>query len=839
MFSKKSIFTFLFLSLFLFSYAQQDKGALGLKIILQEMAAQNKIKFNYIDQEIILYSIIPPKSNMSLQEKIAYIQYKTGLKIKKISTDYYSVYNDQKLDKPLCGNVIDAETLLPVENATIKIQNSNITVFSDEKGYFELPVISSKSIEIAHLNFEKKIVQFVELYVSDCPKIKLAAVVVQLDEVITQHYLTTGIYIKNDGTIEIKPTKFGILPGLIEPDVLQTIQQIPGINSVDETVSNINVRGGTHDQNLFLWNGIRIFQTGHFFGLISAFNPLLAQKISVTKNGSSAFYGESVSSLIAISSHSDSNKKTNSIVSTNLISAEFYTRINVSDKANFIISGRRSLTDFFSSPTYKNYRNRLFQNTVLTNLNNNQTVAVKTEDNFYFYDFTTQYQQKIGSKNELTADIIVIRNSLKLNQSTADATKYSDLSQENFGGTINWSTNWNHRNASQFQIYTSRYSLESENESIQSNQILKQENKVLDIGFQAKNSHIISKTLTFNTGYQFAETGVTNSDQINFPFFSRKDVKVLRTHSLISEGVFETENKKTYLKAGIRANYFDQLKTTLIEPRIQFNQALNTNLRLEILAEQKSQTLSQIIDLQQDFLGIEKRRWTLANGGTNPIEKGNQVSVGLSFKKNNWLITLDNFYKKVTGITTASQGFQNQFELVRSSGDYQVLGTEFLIQKNFGKFYTWLNYSYNDNTYFFQALQPAEFVNNFELRHSVSWAGIYEWKTIKFALGSKWHTGKPITTPQSATLNSDNQIVYNSPNNSKLSDFFVLNLSASNDWKLSNKTTLKTSVSVLNILNSKNSINRSYRVNTSDQTIESLNTYALELTPNVNFRLSF
>ena len=98
----------------------------------------------------------------------------------------------------------------------------------------------------------------------------------------------------------MKPKKLGILPGLIEADVLQVMQQIPGINSVNESVSSINARGGTHDQNLFLWNGIKMYQTGHFFGLISVFNPNLAHTISIIKSGSSAFYGESVSSVVDI-----------------------------------------------------------------------------------------------------------------------------------------------------------------------------------------------------------------------------------------------------------------------------------------------------------------------------------------------------------------------------------------------------------------------------------------------------------------------------------------------------------------------------------------------------------
>jgi uncharacterized protein YcfL len=837
--SKQLLFSILAFFLLMCCNAQQEKDGIPLKIVLEEISSQHDITFSYIDEELIVYKIIRPNATLALAEKIASIQSQTGLKFKKITENYYSIYNDRKLDKPLCGYLIDTETGQAVENATIRFQNSAISSISNELGYFELPLVSSNPIEISHLNYERLTIQPKEIYVSDCPKIKLVPVIQELEEVAAQRYLTTGIYKKNDGSLEIKPPKFGILPGLIEPDVLQAMQQIPGISSLDETVSNINVRGGTHDQNLFLWNGIRMFQTGHFFGLISAFNPSLAQTIVVTKNGSSAFYDESVSSIIAINSHTKSIEKTSSSISTNLISAEFFTKIKVSEKANFILSGRRSLTDFFSSPTYKNYRTKVFQNTVVTNLNNNQTIDVDTDEEFYFYDFTTQYQQKIGTKHELTADAILIKNSLLLNQSTIDVNRNSDLGQTSFGATVNWNTNWNSSNATQFRLYTSQYSVVSQNESVQSTQVLKQENKVLDLGFQVKNSHVISKTLTFHNGYQFNETGVTNFDEINLPFFSRKTVEVIRTHSLIGEGVFETESKKTFLKAGLRANYFDKFKKVLIEPRIQCNQALSTNLHLEILAEQKSQTLSQVIDLQQDFLGIERRRWILANDTTNPIQKSSQVSVGFTFKDNDWLVTVENFYKKITGISTSSQAFQNQFEFIRSSGDYQVLGSEFLIQKNFGKFYTWLSYSYNDNKYFFNSLEPSEFINNYELKHAVTLAGIYEWNSVKFALGCKWHTGKPVTTPQSTVLDANNQIVYNSPNNDRLKDFFQINFSASKNWKLTEIVKLQTNISVLNLLNTKNSINRYYRVNSSDNTIESLDIYALELTPNINLKLSF
>lgn len=840
MFQKRAVFLFIFLLFSILSYAQEDKTVIPLKNILNLITSQHDVRFNYIEDEIIVYAIVSPNKKWSLEQKIKYLKKQTNLQFKLIGQKYYSIYNDKKLDKPLCGFLLDYETGEPIENALLTIEGTTNTTFTDADGHFKLPKVSSNSIKIQHPSYNSITLNPKELYVVDCPKFKLQAIIQSLDEVITQRYIATGISKKNDGTIQIKPKKFGILPGLIEPDVLQTMQQVPGIISVDETISNINVRGGTHDQNLFLWNGMRIFQTGHFFGLISAFNPSLSQEITISKNGSSAFFGESVSSLVTISSRSNTIEETHSSLSSNLISAEFFSKIKLSDKANVTVAGRRSLTDFFSSPTYKNYSNRIFQNTVITDLNDNQIINYNNDVDFYFYDASLQYQQKIGTKNELNIDFLVIENSLDFNQTVANFSENSKLTQQNFGSTFRWKTNWNKNSFTEITAYLSQYDLQSNNKSIENDQILLQRNKVLDYSLKIKSSNKLSSSFTLNSGYQFNETGVTNFDEINLPIFSRTITNVLLTHAGIVEGIYEPESKKTLINAGLRTNYFDKFGTFLFEPRLQFNQSITSSVRLEILAEQKSQTLSQIIDLQQDFLGVEKRRWTLANNNTIPIQKSNQFSIGFNFKKNNWLITLDNFYKKITGITTSSQGFQNQFELEKSVGDYQVFGTEFLIQKSFNQFYTWLSYSYNDNKYDFNQLTNFNFPNNFEVTHAISWAGIYEWKQVKFALGTKWHTGRPITTPVNNFVTQTNpKIVYNSPNNSKLKDYFQVNFSASKNWTLSEKMKLETAVSILNLLNTKNSINRFYRVNSANNSVESVDTFSLEMTPNFNIKLSF
>ena len=157
----------------------------------------------------------------------------------------------------------------------------------------------------------------------------------QLEEVVITNYLTKGISKTNNGTIKADTKAFDILPGLIEPDVLQIVQNLPGIMSVDERISNINVRGGTNDQNLILYEGIRMYQSGHFFGLISAFNPHLSENITVSKNGTSAKYGNAVSSTIAIKNGDKLDNNISAGIGGNMLSVDAFAKIPLSKKQSY------------------------------------------------------------------------------------------------------------------------------------------------------------------------------------------------------------------------------------------------------------------------------------------------------------------------------------------------------------------------------------------------------------------------------------------------------------------------------------------------------------------------
>jgi len=95
---------------------------------------------------------------------------------------------------------------------------------------------------------------------------------------------------------------------------------------------------------------------------------------------------------------------------------------------------------------------------------------------------------------------------------------------------------------------------------------------------------------------------------------------------------------------------------------------------------------------------------------------------------------------------------------------------------------------------------------------------------LKIALGAKWYSGKPETTPMSYEIDKTNYanpvIDYNTPNNTNLKSFFQVNFSTTYKWGMSSGIQYKLGLSILNILNRQNEINEYYKINTVSNSIE-------------------
>jgi hypothetical protein len=196
------------------------------------------------------------------------------------------------------------------------------------------------------------------------------------------------------------------------------------------------------------------------------------------------------------------------------------------------------------------------------------------------------------------------------------------------------------------------------------------------------------------------------------------------------------------------------------------------------------------------------------------------------------------YIKRINGITTQSQGFQNQFENSRTHGSYTVKGTDLLINKRFKNVNTWFSYSYAENNYTFNDLIPSTFPNNIDIRHIVTYGISYNINNFNVSGGFNWHGGKPITNLMPGNQIVDGQLNFDLPNASNIDDYIRVDISGTYSFKIGTKLNAFAGISFWNLLDTKNELNSFYRIN-SDGNHEKVTENSLAFTPNATFRISF
>ncbi|MEH6511790.1 MAG: carboxypeptidase-like regulatory domain-containing protein [Maribacter arcticus] len=803
--------------------------------LLVELETKHNVKFSYADKDVFSIRLTKPKYD-ALKPTLEFIRTTTDLTIVKLNDRYYSLTNTSTIS--ICGYVLDNFEENTIPGATVEIYQSNLTGITDATGAFKFDNVPENSlVHIKHLGYKPVFIEAKEFVnTSECKTIAMALSYQELDEVIVTQFLTTGLNKLSDASIELNPAKLGILPGVSEPDILQAIQALPGIKSVDETVSDINIRGGTNDQNLILWDGIKMYQTGHFFGLISAFNPYVTQKVSIIKNGTSALFGGGVSGTLNMHTLEELPVTYTGGAGLNLISGDIYGEIPITENLAVQVSARRSYTDFLNTPTYTTFSEKAFQDSEVDN-----------ESEFYFYDFTAKLIYEVNPYHQVSVSMINMSNNLNYFETTNDsiAPNRSNLNQDNFSIGSQLQSEWTDDFTSQLSFYYTQYDLDALSISNNDAQQLKQNNLVKESNLKLSTNYKLKQHLDWMNGYEFTETGIENTTNVNQPPFASNIKGVIRQHGLFSELKYSSENEKLTGIIGGRINYFENLNTFkeyIFEPRINVTYELLPNFKTEVLGEFKSQVTNQIIDLEQNFLGIEKRRWILSDGDALPVTKSKQGSIGFNYDTDKLYVGIDGFYKEVSGINVYTQGFQNQNQFDGEIGSYTVKGAEFLINTKNNDYSAWLSYTFNKNDYKFDALIPATFPNNLDVRHSVTLAGNYTIGNLKLGLGLNYKSGKPFTQPDENDPIDEtvfpNEINYVESNSSRLPEYVRADASAIYTLKLSDKVKATLGASVLNFTNRRNTLNTYYRIQ-DDNTIEIIERVSLGLTPNASFRVQF
>jgi hypothetical protein len=842
-------FFFLFSIYCCFSFGFQTQKKLTLLDLIPKLETKYNVKFSYSENDVRDILVKNPNESDSLNQIIESLNVNTSLNFKLLNERYITVSTIDKTTS-ICGVLVSDKNREPLLGASVLIKNSSKGVITNFDGKFLITKVGiNETIIISYLGFETLSFKAEDLRFIDesCKTIVLQEKSEALNQILISKFLTTGLQKRIDGSTVLNSEKFGILPGLTEPDILQSIQALPGVESVNESIANINVRGGTNDQNLMLWDNIKMYHSGHFFGLISAYNPYLTNKVVVIKNGTPSEFSDGVSSTINMSTKDEIGADFSGGIGTNLLHADAFLEIPINKKLALHVSGRRSFTDVLNSPTYDNYFERSFQDSELT-INSDNISESDRSSEFFFYDYTAKLLFDVNAKHKFRANVIGIYNNLDYHESFTNSSnetdaKTSNLSQENLGVGASWNAVWNDRFTTGLSSFYSQYNVDATDFRIETDQRLTQANEVIETGLKLKTRYKVNSFLNLLNGYQFSEIGILNETTVSAPSYDKTKKDVLLNHALFSE--VEYKKNGTYLRLGVRGNYFQKFSKLIIEPRLNFRQKLSNQIAIKLQGEFKNQSANQKIDFQDDFLGVENRRWVLANEKEIPISESKQGSFGLEFNHKNLLIDIEGFYKTVDGITASNQGFYNNFQYINATGGYNVKGVELLVNKTANKYSTWCSYTYSVNSYEFESFNPSVFPNNVDIRHSLSLAFNYDvLESFKVSVGGIWRSGQPFTKPVEGneTVQKGNTILvnYDTPNSENLDDFMRLDASLSYNFSISDSVNGSIRAGVLNILNRENTINRYYQVdsNDSESTIQ-VDNKSLGLTPNLSLRVNF
>jgi len=667
-------------------------------------------------------------------------------------------------------------------------------------------------------------------------KTKTNVVIEALDKIIINGYLTKGISKRKDASYQISPKSLGILPGLTESDVLESVQLLPGVVSPNETASGYLVRGGKVDQNRLIWDGINMYHKGHLFGMISPFNPNATKGVTFINKGSHPRYGERASSVISMTTNTAIENRFKAQLGLNGINGDAFIETPIINNTLGIqASIRSSYTNTYQSYTFNRLADKVFESTKIENGDN-------PNNDFSFLDYNIKLNYKPNASNSFYASVISIDNNLDYTVSDATATFNDRMSIKNTGYGLGWDKIWNanlkQHTSAYFSEYKLNYNFITSDDGVMTSDFDKR-NVIFDSGISTEFSKRINDDNSITLGYQYVlkDVGFAFLNTTNLEFILDEDKTVVQTHSLY--GNYKYKNPKLFdLSLGFRASYFEELKAFRVEPRLLLYKQLFKNVKLQVSGEIKNQIISEIDETIISDLSLENRLWRLANGNEFPIINSKQVSVGFIYTNNGWTLDVDNYYKTLDNITALSFGFLNPNNSQFNIGEQRIYGVDVFLRKRFNGFNSWVSYSFNNSESKYQNLNNESFfTSRSNVIHSVTASLVYKLANFQLALGWRWQNGKPYT----ASTTSSNGLEFNDGINTKrLPDYHRLDFSSTYKFKFSRDSRLRAKVgfSIRNVYNKNNFISREYFGNNDlNSEIELVDKFSIGFTPNLMFRL--
>lgn len=697
----------------------------------------------------------------------------------------------------------------PLINATIRDVESKTGTLSNEYGFFSLTLLEGKhTLRITYIGFGEK-VESVDLNRNILLKVYLKEDY-SLDEVLVVGDLNSPINTTQTGKVSFNAhdlrTEYALFSS---PDVVKTLQSLPGVASGTEMLSGLYVHGGNNDENLFLLDGTPLYQVSHLGGLFSAFNTDIIKNIDFYKSGFPARYGGRLSSVVDVRTNDGDLKEYHGTFSMGLLDGRIqYEGPIIKNRTSFNIAMRRSWLEAFSAPAFY-FRNKSNSDDKITGKYAFHDINAKLTH--YFSDISKVYISFYTGN-----DMLKINNKQIFNDYTEDSDE--ELYRTNFNlqwGNATTTIHWNYRLSPKlFVNITGVYSRSRSSFNYKKEEQFLNEGEVMRLtSVERYNRSIIddagyrlefdyrpgaSQHIRMGSNYLFhafhPQSRILNEysgNEMQVDTLRNSSYHFYRGHefTLFAEDDIAL-GREWRLNIGMHYTMFKVTDKTYheVEPRAAIRYLLNEHTALKLSYTEMSQFMHL---LSSTYLNFPTDYWMPSTSNIHPM-RSRQFAAGLYMRLPYQVnLSVEGFYKTMNHILEYDGKNQlapsvENWEADVKRGKGRAYGVELALSRHVLK--TSMNFSYtlSWSKRKFDDIYRGWYANKFDNRHKIN-ISVRHQLTQQIEAYAAWnyHSGNKITVPsqyiESPALPGINgkkpgQWVYEEPNNATLPAYHRLDL---------------------------------------------------------------
>lgn len=525
-----------------------------------------------------------------------------------------------------------------------------------------------------------------------------------------------------------------------EPDILKVLQLLPGVQSGTEASSGIHVRGGSADQNLFLLDGVPIYNASHLFGFFSVFHPSSIKSVKLYKAGFPARYAGRLSSVADINMKEGNMKITEGETSVGLIASSFSLEGPIkTDKTSFLVAGRRTYLDVLTAPFIAM---------------SNKGKDSKFSGGYYFYDFNAKINHIFSNRSRLYLSGYFGDDGFRAKDDWNPSANYRSLQKDRFGwgnkiAALRWNYLINNKLFSNATLTYSTYNFYSKNKETNSSfaydYVARKDmwqthttsfnyfSKITDLSAKADFDYFFSRghSLKFGANY----TRHRFKPGVNL--FSSEATNQVSINNRIGNRYLYSNELNFYLEDNfellnfIGVNAGANVALYNVDTKTYFSLQPRVSCKFQIAADMSVKgsyaRMAQFVHLLTSAnISLPTDIWVPVTERFAP-PTSDQYALGWAYNLNRSLVlTIEGYYKEMhnlleykDGASFASVG-QGWEDLVEQ-GTGTSVGGEIMLEKKLGKTTGWIGYTLSKIDRQFENLNLGKpFPYKFDRRHDLS-----------------------------------------------------------------------------------------------------------------------